>query len=430
MAPTSLKHQPSWLPWLVCITGSLFFFYEFIQMNMLNSLGMYITEEYNINATQLGLLSAWYFYANLLCIPLAGTLLDRVSTKKLIVLAMTICTLGTLLFSFSHSMFIASACRFFTGIGSAFCLLSAVKLASRWFDPRRMAMITGFVVTMAMLGGMVAQTPMTLLALKVGWRATLWFDAGLGALITVLILLIVKDYPAGYKDTHQNEQTALKSLGFWKAKRIAFGNYRNWLAGFYTCFLNLPISLLGALWGNTYLQNVYHLSNTNASYITSMIFLGTVIGSPASGWISDTLGLRKLPMVVGGLFSLAIVMSIILIPTLSVTELIILFFLLGFVSSAQIISYPLVAESNPKILTATAVSTVSFTCIGGYALFQPLFGRIMDWHWSLGAKLMNNGVPVYEACDYQFAVWILPSTFVLALIATFFLKETHCKTRA
>lgn len=427
MAHTSLKHQPSWLPWLVCITGSLFFFYEFIQMNMLNSLGMYITKEYNINATQLGLLSAWYFYANLLCIPLAGTLLDRVSTKKLIVLAMSICTLGTLLFSMSHSMVIASACRFFTGMGSAFCLLSAVKLASRWFDPKRMAMITGFVVTMAMLGGMVAQTPMTLLALKFGWRETLWFDAGLGALITVLILIIVKDYPVGTKVFYQDEHQELKSLGFWHANRIAFGNYRNWLAGFFTCFLNLPISLLGALWGNTYLQNVYHLSNTDASYITAMIFFGTVIGSPLAGWLSDTIGRRKLPMILGGLLSLGIVMSIILIPILTVTQLLVLFFLLGLVSSSQIISYPLVAESNPKILTATSVSTVSFTCIGGYALFQPLFGRIMDWHWSLGDKIMNNGVPVYAASDYAFAVWILPITFVLALIATCFLKETYCR---
>ncbi len=423
-----IKSQARWLPWLVCFVGSLFFFYEFIQMNMLNSLGMYISKEYNINATQLGLLSAWYFYANLLCIPLAGTLLDRMSTKKLIIIAMSVCTFGTLLFSFSHTMAIAAACRFFTGMGSAFCLLSAVKLASKWFDPRRMAMITGCVVTMAMLGGMVAQTPMTVLALTIGWRETLWCDAGLGVVITLLVLFIVKDYPVGTKDTHLTEQQDLKTLGFWQAKRIAFGNARNWLAGFFTCFLNLPISLLGALWGNTYLQNVYHLTNTDASYIASMIFLGTVIGSPVSGWLSDTLGRRKLPMQIGNLLSLMIVMGIILIPTFSVMELLIIFFLLGLVSSTQIISYPLVAESNPKILTATAVSTVSFTCIGGYALFQPLFGRIMDWHWSMGAKLMDNGVPVYAPSDYEFAVWILPITFVLALLATCFLKETYCKS--
>lgn len=427
MHSTPTQSQPAWLPWLVCITGSLFFFYEFIQMNMLNSLGMYISQEYNINATQLGILSSWYFYANLLCIPLAGTLLDRMSTKKLILIAMSVCTLGTLLFSLSHSLMIASFCRFFTGMGSAFCLLSAVKLASRWFDPRRMAMITGFVVTMAMLGGMVAQTPMTVLAVKLGWRPTLWLDAGLGFLITLLILIIVKDCPVGQQEHQKHEHAELKTLGFWHAKRIVFGNIRNWLAGFFTCFLNLPISLLGALWGNTYLQNVYQLSTTDASYVTSMIFLGTVIGSPVAGWVSDRLALRKGPMVIGAACSLLIVLTLILVPHLAVTQLIVLCFLLGLFSSVQIISYPLVAESNPKILTATAVSTVSFTCIGGYAVFQPVFGRIMDWHWSLGDKLLRDGVPVYTPSDYQFAVWILPITFVIALVATLALKETHCQ---
>lgn len=426
MTHTSSKAYPAWLPWLVCITGSLFFFYEFIQMNMLNSLGMYITQEYNINATQLGVLSSWYFYANLMCIPIAGTLLDRVSTKKLIIIAMAICTLGTFLFSFSHSLLIASLCRFFTGMGSAFCLLSAVKLASRWFDPRRMAMITGFVVTMAMLGGVVAQTPMTVLAVELGWRQTLWLDGALGIVITLLVFFIVKDSPAGSQNIQQ-EQQQLKSLGFWQAKRIAFGNFRNWLAGFFTCFLNLPISLLGALWGNTYLQHVYHLSTTDASYATSMIFLGTVVGSPVAGWLSDSIRRRKMPMIVGALLSLFIVLGLIVIPQWSVMQLIVLFFLLGFFSSVQIISYPLVAESNPKILTATAVSTVSFTCIGGYAVFQPIFGRIMDWHWALGAKAMQNGVPLYTASDYRFAVWILPITFILALAATFALKETYCQ---
>ncbi|MES1989164.1 MAG: MFS transporter, partial [Pseudomonadota bacterium] len=72
------------LPWVVCISAALFFFYEFIQMNMLNSLGGYLVKEYDISATQLGNLSAWYFYANLLFLLSAGLVLDRLSTRKVI----------------------------------------------------------------------------------------------------------------------------------------------------------------------------------------------------------------------------------------------------------------------------------------------------------------------------------------------------------
>ncbi len=424
---TETASYPAYLPWLVCLCGSLFFFYEFIQMNMLNSIGSYLAGEFKIDATQLGLLSAWYFYANLMCIPLAGILLDRFSTRLIILVAMFICTLGTLFFSLSHTLFLSAACRFFTGMGSAFCLLSAVRLASRWFEPRRMALMTGLSVTMAMLGGVVAQTPLTLLAQYFGWRHSLWFDVVLGVLICGVIFRYVRDYPEGSEAKHNEEQVTLKNMGFFQAQKIAFGNFRNWLSGLFTCFLNLPITLLGALWGNTYLQTVYHLTPTHASYVTTMIFLGTVVGSPTSGWISDRLGLRKRPMIIGACLALFTILTIIFLPKFSIPVLLVLFFCLGLFSSVQIISYPLVSELSPRILTATSVSVVSFTCIGGYALFQPLFGRIMDWHWHHGQML--NGVPVYSPTDYQFAMWILPVTFAIAILCTLFLKESYCKMR-
>lgn len=418
------QSYPAYLPWLVCISGSMFFFYEFIQMNMLNSIGQYLIKEFGMNATQLGLLGGWYFYANLIFIPIAGILLDRFSTRLILLCSMSLCVVGTILFSFSTSIYLAAFSRFLEGMGGGFCLLTAVRLASRWFDPRRMAFITGMAVTMAMLGGVVAQTPMTVLAEHLGWRQAVWLDASLGFLLIILMAVVVQDYPPGHQQRHEEEQVELKALGFWRAKKIAFGNWRNWLAGLFTCFLNQPISLLGALWGNMYLQSTYHISATDASYITSMIFLGTVFGSPAAGWISDKMGRRKLPMLLGNLMSLAIVLMIILVPNLSVIELVVMFLTLGFVSSAQVISYPLVAEMSPRILTATSVSVVSFTCVAGYPIFQPLFGKIMDLHWD---GKMLNGAPVYAASDYHFAVWILPITFIAALGCLAFLKETYCK---
>jgi MFS family permease len=402
----------------------LFFFYEFIQMNIMNSLGTYLAKEFNMNATQLGLLSAWYFYGNMLCVPMAGILLDRLSTRWLMTGAMVVCSVSVFMFSLSHNLYFSAACRFLTGLEGAFCLVSAVRLASRWFEPRRMALMTGLAVMMAMFGGIVAQTPVTVLAQHIGWRQTLWVDVALGVVLTALIAVFVRDYPPGEEAKQVEQKQALKGMGFWSAKKLVFGNLLNWCAALFTCFLNLPVSLMGALWGNTYLQAAYHLSATNASYVTSMVFLGTVLGSPAVGWISDKLGRRKLPMQIGAILSLFIVLLVIFVPNMTTLELAGLFLILGFVSSAQIISYPLVSELNPRFLTGTSVSIVSFTCIGGYAVFLPLFGRIMDWHWS---GQMANGIRVYTMSDYQFAMWILPVTFVIAIVMTLFLKESYCK---
>lgn len=417
----------SFLPWLVCISAALFFFYEFIQMNMFNAINADLMRDFGINATKVGLLSAIYFYANLLFLPFAGMLLDRFSTRRIIIITMLLCAVGIGAFSLTTSLFWAGVFRFISGIGSAFCFLSSIRLASRWFNPNRMALISGLIVTMAMTGGMVAQTPLTLLIELVGWRHALLLDSALGFIIIGIIFAVVRDYPDNnHAALQQSNRQELQNLGILASWRLAYLNLQNWLGGIYTCMLNLPVALLGAIWGNLYLVQVEHLSRLEASYVTTCLFLGTIIGSPTVGWISDRMQRRCLPMQLGTIASLAIILTIIYIHSLPMSAFLILFFLLGFITSTQVISYPLIAESNPRMLTATSVSVVSFCAISGYAIFQPLFGWFMDLHWH--GTIIDN-VRIYSANDYYHALWIIPLGFIIALIATCFMRETYGKAK-
>ena len=72
------------MPWVVCFVASLFFFYEFVQMNMIGSLAPYLMQNFSINAVDLGNLSATYFYSTILFLLPAGQILDRVSARKVI----------------------------------------------------------------------------------------------------------------------------------------------------------------------------------------------------------------------------------------------------------------------------------------------------------------------------------------------------------
>jgi MFS family permease len=233
----------------------------------------------------------------------------------------------------------------------------------------------------------------------------------------------VRDYPSSDKTAHEVEQQRLEALGYWKSMGSSYLRLRNWLCGIFTCALNLPIFLLGGLFGSLYLEQVKHLSSLQSSYPAMAIFIGTVIGSPIAGWVSDKMRLRRLPMRIGALLSLAAIFSIIYIP-MSLHGYVMLFFLLGLVSSVQIISYPTVTESNPRILTTTSVSVVSFTTLSGGAIFQPLFGYIMD---KSGDFHIVKGMHVYSAVAYDHAMLIMPIAFAVGLIATLFIRETHCE---
>lgn len=415
------KNRSNLQAWLVCMSAAMFFFYEFIQMGMFNSISSDLMRDFQITAAQLGTLSATYFYADVAFLLFAGILLDRFSTRAIILNAMFLCVGATFVFAVSTSIWVAGASHFIAGIGNAFCFLSCIKLATRWFPSERLALVIGLMVTLAMAGGVVAQTPLTLLVQAVGWRHAVLIDAALGATIILLIWFFVHDQPRDGKLTIV-PPVLPETMSLGESIKAALANSQNWLCGIYTCLLNLPIFILGALWGIMYVTQVHHIPKADASYITMMVFVGTIIGSPFAGWLSDRLGKRRMPMIVAAILSLITIALIIYVPDLSFAQLITLFLLLGFFTSAQIISYPTIAESNPSYLTGTATSIASILIMGGGAVFQPLFGWLMDLHWN---HQMLDNTPVYSANDYLLGMAILPVAFIFGLIASLFIRETN-----
>ncbi|MFZ0219107.1 MAG: MFS transporter [Candidatus Aquirickettsiella sp.] len=411
-------------PWLVCLSAALFFFYEFIQMGMFNSISQELMRDFSINASQLGFLSATYFYADVIFLLFAGILVDRFSIRRIILSAMIMVVLSTLLFACSRSFEIAAFSHFIAGIGNAFCFLSCIKLATRWFPSQRLALVIGIIITIAMAGGIVAQTPFALVVHALGWRTAVLINAGLGLFITLLVYLFVYDYPKDQLSEKRLDAVTTKPISVMKSISLSLQNKQNTLAGIYTCLLNLPIILLGALWGTLYLTQVHHLEKTQASLVATMIFLGTIIGSPLVGWFSDFIARRRLLMITGAILSLFVLIAIMFIPGLHFYSLLILFLLLGFFTSTQIVSYPLIAESNPRHLTGTSTSLASILIMGGGAVFQPLFGWLIELHWD---QTFSHGIPAYSANDFLWGMSIMPIAFIVSLIAAFCLRETYCQ---
>jgi MFS family permease len=406
-------------PWLAVLSASLFFFYQFAQMNIINPLAPYLMKSFAIDATHLGKLSAFYFLATILFLLPAGQILDRFSTRKVILIVLTISITGTFLFAFATTYRIACVTRFIMGIGDAFCYLSTIRIASRWFYNKKLALASGVVTTMGMTGAMLAQTPLSLLIHYTGnWRCAIMIDGAIGIVFWIIIFIAVKD-PLSEK---------IKSFQFsayWMSLQKGYGKVSNWICGCYACLINLSIILLGGDgFGSLYLQQVKHFSTLEASYPPTTLFLGMAIGSPLMGWISDKLSRRKLPMQISAMISAGLVLLIIYLSA-SLPIYIILFFLLGFISSASIICYPLVTENNPRALTGTCISVISFVALSGGAIFPPLFGSFLDK--DLDFKIMDH-IHVYSLTDYHQAMLIMPLALLAALITTFFIPETYCKS--
>ncbi|WP_251366174.1 MFS transporter [Coxiella-like endosymbiont of Rhipicephalus sanguineus] len=245
----SITYDYSLQLWVVYFTGSVFFFFEFVQLNMFNALGPNLMRAFHIGASCLGHLSANYSYANIIFL-FPGMLLNRVSTQKVIILAITasvVCTFG---FAASTSIWQANPCRFITGIVGSCCLLSNVCLASRWFEPRQMALVIRLIVTLAMIGGMVAQTPFTLLTDALGWRMYITRRRFFRSHNALVDCLISERFPSGSGQSFPRASNVFARPRFLASivancKKNSQNLVIRW--GLYSSLMNLPIVLLGAM---------------------------------------------------------------------------------------------------------------------------------------------------------------------------------------
>lgn len=411
------------LAWLVCLSAGLFFFYEFFQLNIFDVINQPLRDDFNLDATELSWMSSTYLWADIFFLIPAGIILDRFSTRRVILTALMVCIIGTVGFALTSSFVLACFFHFLSGIGNAFCFLSCVVLVSHWFPPRRQALVIGLLVTMAFTGGMMAHTPFAYLNEHYGWRNSLLIDGAVGVIFLVWIFFIVQDKP---KDSLFSVQPITLQALVQSFLNVLI-NRQNWYAGLYTSLLNLPIMVLCALWGATYLKVVHHLSDMTASNVVSLIFIGSIIGCPLVGWLSDTQGRRKPLMIAGAVATLVTVIPLFFDSSLSQVQLGVLFFTLGLVTSTQVISYPLIAESNAEQNTGSATAVASVIIMGGAGVAQVLFGWLMQHHASLQQR--STTVSAYDTTDFQYAMWMFPLAAFLALLAIGLTRETNCKNQ-
>ncbi|MCL5260855.1 MAG: MFS transporter [Gammaproteobacteria bacterium] len=419
-----MQKRAKFQPWIVCITAAFYFFYIFIQMTKFNAIGHDLMLDFRISSTGLGTLSSIYFWGNLLFFFPAGLMLDRFSSKKILLTAMSVTIICTYLFSFTNSVFQASWCFLFLGLAGSFGLLLPLRLVTRWFPPEKMAFASGICITIGFFGAMVSQSPLTILVNHVGWRTGMQIDAFLGIILLILMAVLVKDFPQGVTREITHEQATSITFLLHSLKK-SIGNLQNWMFGTYTCLVNLPIFVLGAVFGVRYLEQTYNLSEEQASFATLLMFLGAMVGSPLFGWLSDSMRKRKPLMYWGAFISLALIFILMYSSNLCYLTIYVLFFAIGIFTSSQVITYPVIAESNPGEFISTSMGMGSMLIMSGGAIFVPLFGTLLDLNWH--GKLFH-GVPVHSVADYRLALWMFPIAFFVAIITLLVGKETHCKT--
>ncbi len=397
------------ISFFICFILALFPFYAYLQMDMINVMAPnFINAGFNHN--QISLLFSGYLYTVALFLLPAGMMLDHYHEDTVIYLALILMFIGALLFSVSHSFENMIISRIVSAIGHAFSLASCLKITARVVCARDYGLATGSIMTVTLCGSMLVQTPLAMLITKTNIHTALIVVALIGILIIIAIKMVMIRYHL-VRHRDYNEQNKLTNFLFDNAKKVLLSR-ENLLCALYMCAITCPTAWLSELWGVTYLTDTNHISVINASMVTSMLFLGTIIGSPLCGYLSDRVQNRKIPMIMGAFISL-IVTVIIFNYQLHLTLLLLFFFLIGFFASTYSLGYSIAIEFNQKELLSTASGLINVIIVLGVSSFLSTYSALLS---TMSEQHLGH--------KYTLAFWLLIVSFTMSLIVALFLEDT------
>lgn len=420
MIKNPAKNFTSWqqiYPWFVWFVGACFFFYKYLVQVSPSVMTTDLMHAFQVNGVGLGNLSACYFYAYLLMQIPVGLLLDKYSPRFLTTFAILIVAVSTYIFSEATTLTMACVSRAGIGLGAAFAAVSCFKAASLWFPAKRFALVSGMCMTAAMMGAVGGELPLSLLVQQFGWRAALKIVAGLGFILSIIYVTTIRDKRQIVASPMLDKPKKINPLLILKSKQA-------WLLSLYSGLAFAPVSVFGGLWGVPFLQQVYHFSASDAAMSVSWIFIGFAVGAPLLGWLSDSMGRRKPLMMFGTVLAMVCLMMVMYGPLIHPQAVSIYLFLFGFGASGFFISFAMIREGFPLVLSATVLGFMNTFDSICEAVSEPIVGLFLDWTWSGGTLA---GIHQFTPHGYKLALLLLPVYLISAFLILISIKETHCK---
>lgn len=422
-ASLSLK---SAYPWLIVCCGMLFYCYNYFLRVSPSVMQNELSQAFHITATQFGALAGSYYFAYTPMQLPAGMIYDKFGVRFVLFAACLMAVIGLSIFVASDFYSTARAGRFMIGLGCAFAYIGTLKLASLWLPADRFATVAGLTTAIGMTSGALAQKFLTKFVEAGGYKQALHSAIIAGIVLSVIIIAFVRNRPKTTIATANDMQGPMEWRQLWDAICKIAMNKQMWLIGIIGSLLYLPSSVFLDLWGVPYLKSVYQLSSSEAVAITGCTFYGWIISGPLIGAYSDKIKRRRMPLLITGLAAAILLCSVFYFPSIDKSSLKLIFFLIGFCCGAHSLCFALGKENNPTSISGTAVAVTNGMIMLGGMICQPVVGMLLDLHAS--GALGADGLPVYTASDYTFALSVIPLGVAFGIALSIFLKETYCES--
>ncbi len=365
-------------------------FFIFLILSILNFLSQFyrvsnaviapnLISDLGLSAGTLGILGGAFFYSfALLQIPM-GPLLDRIGPRRVVSYSVFLGAIGAFLFGMGRSFTIMLIGRILIGVGMASVLVGAMKAFVLYFPPEKFATLLGIIVGIGTLGNIFATAPLAYLCSMVGWRATFVLAGTVTMLLAFLSLWILGR--EGKREEKLNPELSVKQgSAIFQEMRIVLRSFSFWQIGLLGFFRYGTFVGLQGLWLGPYLMEIKGYSPVQAGNMLSLTAIGSIIGGPVAGRLSDQVfHSRKGVMGVGlSLYCISLFPLTGIVQIHNPLWLDLIFFAIGFFTNFGLLVFSHAKDLFPVAISGTVTTFVNFFTMAGGAIFMPLLGNVIE----------------------------------------------------
>lgn len=356
-----------------------------------------------LSAADLGFLTSIYFLAfAFFQLPL-GVLLDRFGPRRVESILLLFAAIGAIVFALSEGLPGLTLGRALIGLGVSCCMMASFKAFVLWFQPERLPLVNGCLLSFGALGALTATLPVEWWLVAISdWRGLFLALALFSGVVALAVFVVVPDHheaPAHLtlKDQLGGLGTIFKDGFFW---RVGIGASMSQGAS---------LSVAG-LWAGPWLRDVAGLDRPGVAFHLMIIAIAMGVGFFTMGMLAERLSrLGVRPVTIAGIGMAAFTLTMLTMAFGAPDNLWPILAAFGFLATSGSLSYAVLSQHFPRQLAAranTAQNLLVFTI--AFAL-----------QWVIGAVLGQWEHPVtqhYEAFGYQVAFGGLVVLQVAALV--------------
>jgi predicted MFS family arabinose efflux permease len=338
------------------------------------TIGLDLMRDLAIGPEALGALTGAFFFGFAAMQIPCGFLFDHFGPRRSVAGMLIVATIGGAIFALAPSWRILLTGRVLMGCGFGVMLIGSMVVISRWFPPDRFSTVTAFVMSIGLLGNLLATTPLAWASQAIGWRSVFGLAVVFTALAAVTVWLVVRDAPSGHpflarapEPPRQMLQGLLEVLRNPRLRPILALNFCN-----YACTFTVQ-----GLWGGPFLREVHGLSAIEAGNVLLVAVIAYQCGMLTFGPLDRLLDTRKWIAAGGTLAIICILATLALVSHPPVWLPIGAIHGIGFFSASSTMVMTHGRGTIPDRLIGRGIATINTFVMLGVACMQTLSGIIV-----------------------------------------------------